>query len=191
MTKKTETMDLKGKPYAKVPTRIKLFREENVRGKIQTEHKYLDKGIVEFKAWIWRDKTDLIELMKSGVSDKSVLQDSSDSNGTAKGTPNGDKDFEKLETIAIGRALAQLGYLASGEVASFEEMENYYEEKEAKLAEAVFECTESIGNCESVDSLKAYWTSLSAELINNKTLIEAKNAKYKELISTKDVQHAN
>lgn len=188
MSKKVETMDLKGKPYAKVPIRIKLFREENPKGKIQTEHKYIDNEVVEFKAWVWRDKTDLMDLMKSGVSDKVVLQDSSDSNGTAKGTSKGEKDFEKLETIAIGRALAQLGYLASGEVASFEEMENYYAEKESKLQEAVFECMESVGNCTTIDELKTYWSSLSGEMRAIKTLEEAKDKRKEELSNVKDIQ---
>jgi len=35
------------------------------------------------------------------------------------------KDFEKQETIAVGRALAFAGFLSDGEVASYEEMEDF------------------------------------------------------------------
>ncbi len=38
------------------------------------------------------------------------------------------KALEKAETIAVGRALAFAGYLASGEIASFEEMADYAQE---------------------------------------------------------------
>jgi hypothetical protein len=38
-----------------------------------------------------------------------------------------EKSFEKLETIAVGRALAFAGYLADGEIASMEEMAKYEE----------------------------------------------------------------
>lgn len=181
--KKTATMDLKGKPYAKVPERVKEFRTDCPNGKTEQDHILLEDGQTEFRAWIWKDKTQLLELIKAGVTDKEALRESADANGTAKNVVKGEKDFEKLETIALGRALANLGYLASGEIASSEEMELYYAEKEARIAEAVFECSESIGNCETVDALKAYWTSLSAELINVPALVEAKNARYKQLIA--------
>lgn len=46
--------------------------------------------------------------------------------GHAMGQMSGEvKALEKLETIAVGRALAFAGYLASGEIASFEEMAEY------------------------------------------------------------------
>ena len=43
-------------------------------------------------------------MVKSGV-DKETIMITADSNGTAqKEIRNGDKDFEKLETVAVGRA---------------------------------------------------------------------------------------
>ena len=44
------------------------------------------------------------------------------------------KSFEKLESIAVGRALAFAGFSADGEIASFEEMEEY-EKKPSKIEE--------------------------------------------------------
>lgn len=42
-----------------------------------------------------------------------------------------EKAFEKLETIAVGRALAFAGFLADGEIASLEEMQSFEEKKES------------------------------------------------------------
>lgn len=177
MAKKVQTTKIGGgAEYAKVNARMLGFRGENPKGKIDTTPEYVtldDTRYIQFKATIVKDKSDDASAEATGHA---RLPDD-----------NKQKTFEKCETIAVGRALAFLGYGADGEIASSEEMEEFLADKEAKLAEAVFECTESIGNCESVDALKTYWTSLSPELINNKMLIEAKNAKYKELTKVKDV----
>lgn len=174
--KKVKTMKVSGGEYAKVNARMLEFRADNPRGKIDTTPTYETfDGVryIQFKASILKDKGDDTSAESSGHA---RLPDD-----------NKQKTFEKCETIAVGRALAFLGYGADGEIASSEEMEEFLADKQEKLAEAVFECTESIGNCESVEALKTYWTSLSAELINNPMLIEAKNAKYKELIKNKDI----
>lgn len=119
-----------GADYAKVAERVKLFREDFPKSKIETE-KSLDRdfegnatGAILYKAWIWKDKTQLLELMAGGVTDKDVLRSSADSDGDMSG-PAGlkDKDSEKMQTAAIGRALSNLGYLAGGEIAGFEELE--------------------------------------------------------------------
>ena len=174
MSKKTQTIDLKGKAYAQVKDRVKEFRHDCPNGLIETTPTFTEDGIM-FKARILKDKADQTSAEATGHSFAKVTE------------KDKEKQFEKQETIAVGRALALLGYASDGEIASSEEMEVFLAEKQEKLAEAVFECSESIGNCESVDALKTYWTSLSPELINNKMLIEAKNAKYRELSKVKDV----
>lgn len=167
--------------YAKVNDRLLEFRQDCPKGSIVTSFQMVPFTEVDgkvitriiFKSHIVKDRGD---------------STSAEATGHATGKDDGtEKVFEKLETIATGRALALLGYGAKGEIASSEEMEEFLADKQEKLAEALFECSESIGNCESVESLKSYWTSLSAELINNKVLIEAKNTKYRELMSVKDV----
>ena len=177
MSKKVATMKVGGgADYAKVNARMLEFRKDCPNGKIDANPEYVVfDGVryIQFKALIVKDKSDATSAEASGHA---RLPDDTKQ-----------KTFEKCETIAVGRALAFLGYGADGEIASSEEMEEFLADKQEKLAEAIFECTEAIGNCESVASLKSYWTSLSAELINHKTLIEAKNAKYKELMSVKDV----
>lgn len=171
--------------YSKVKDRLKEFWEANPHGKTQTEHKNID-GEIEFKAWLWKDKSELLDLMKAGVIDSNLLRNSADANGTAKDKAGDEKNLEKLETIAVGRALALLGYAADGEIASSEEMEAFMEHQKEQLAEQVMEITEAIGNCATQEELKTYWSALSGEM---KLLAEgAKDAKKKELEAVKDVQ---
>jgi hypothetical protein len=110
MGKKTDTIDLKGKAYATVPARIKEFREACPNGLIETHPEPQTDGTMMFTARILKDKAN---------------PNSGEATGHSIGKITGDKNFEKLETIAIGRALAILGYMASGEIASSEEMEEF------------------------------------------------------------------
>jgi hypothetical protein len=154
--------------YSKVKDRLKEFRQDCPHGSIVTEHTILTDRIT-FRAHIIKDKSDPA---------------SAEATGHATGKDDGsEKIFEKLETIAVGRALALLGYASDGEIASSEEMEEFLADKEQRMAEAIFEITERIGTCDTVEELKKYWTSLSAEMIANKVLVEAKNARYREIIA--------
>lgn len=115
---KIDTVKLQGKDYATVPSRILAFREENPKGSITTKKDYISElSQWSFQAHVVKDRGD---------------ETSADATGSSLGIVKGEKDFEKLETIAVGRALANLGYLASGNVASSEEMEAFYEEQENK-----------------------------------------------------------
>jgi hypothetical protein len=119
---KLATIDLKGKAYATVPTRIKEFREACPNGLIETKPETQPDGQVMFTARILSDKSN---------------PNSAEAIGHSIGKLSGDKSFEKLETISIGRALAILGYMASGEIASTEEMESFNDYKNEKKLEAV------------------------------------------------------
>ena len=152
--------------YAKVNDRLLEFRQDCPKGSIVTSYQLVTDRII-FKAHIIKDRGD---------------STSAEATGHATGKDDGtEKVFEKLETIATGRALALLGYGAKGEIASSEEMEEFLAQKEERMAEAIFECTEAIGNCESLDALRKYWSSLSGEMRNVKALEEAKDAKKTEL----------
>ena len=132
MNKKLDTIDLKGKNYATVPTRIKEFRQECPNGLIETKPETQADGTVIFTARILKDKAN---------------PSSGEATGHSIGKITGDKMFEKLETIAIGRALAILGYMASGEVASSEEMEEFnkfkMERHEQQVAEVIKQMKEA------------------------------------------------
>lgn len=153
--KKTATIDLKGKAYATVPARIKEFREANPNGLIETSPTITQDGSIIFKARILKDKANL---------------SSGEATGHSTGKNKGDKDFEKLETIAIGRALAILGYMASGEIASSEEMERFNEYRDGKKQEAI----DTLSNCKTQIELKEVFMSLGT-LMAEKEIISKKD----------------
>lgn len=143
-----KTINLQGKEYAQVSERVKQFREDFPNSKIITNNTLTESGGTEFTTYIWRDRKDYI----------SGDLDSADSTGTARGTTGKtQKDFEKLETISVGRALALLGYLSSGEVASFEEMEEYYRHKEEERKQYVQEQVDAFDQAKSLEELKELW----------------------------------
>lgn len=170
--KKVNTMKVSGGEYAKVNARMLEFRSDNPRGKIDTVHEYTtfdNTRYIQFKATIVKDKGDAFSAEASGHA---RLPDDTKQ-----------KTFEKCETIAVGRALAFLGYGADGEIASSEEMEEFLAHKQEQLAEQIMEVTEAIGNCETLADLQKLFTSLSGEMKVH--VNEAKNAKKAELESTK------
>lgn len=171
--KKTATIDLKGKEYATVPARLKMFREENPNGLIETTPTITETHII-FKARILTDKANPSSAEATGHSFIEV------------GKADKEKQFEKQETIAVGRALANIGYAASGDIASSEEMEEFHAHKQEQLASAIMDATESIGACASLAELQKLWVTLSPVL--QKHANEAKNAKKLELQSNKDAQ---
>jgi len=113
------------KDYALVPDRLKQFREENPRASIDTESTINIDGSVTFKATIIKDQAD---------------EYSAKATGTARYTEAElkiKKAFEKLETVSVGRALANVGYLNDGQIATTEEMEEFYGMKSDKYREQI------------------------------------------------------
>lgn len=164
--KKVATIKLSGKEYAQVKDRIKEFRADCPNGLIETTPTITETHIV-FKARIVKDKANPASAEATGHSMGLVTD------------KNKEKQFEKQESIAVGRALALLGYAADGEIASSEEMEEFLADKQAKHEEAVAEATERIGNCQNADELKEVWSSLSGEM--KVAVNAAKEAKKLEL----------
>ena len=112
---KNYMMTLQGGQYLKVPGRILAFREEHPNGQILTEMTQFDlsAGWVCFKATIVVDGLTLATAYGSE---------------TQRSFPQG--WFEKAETVAVGRALAQAGFGTAYALADFHESE------ENKLADA-------------------------------------------------------
>ena len=154
MTKKVDTISLQGKDYAKVAERIKAFREDCPNGLIETTPTLEDKTVM-FKARVLKDK---------------AREESAEATGHAVGENKGQKAFEKLESIAVGRALAMLGYMASGEIASSEEMEEYQEYVEEKKINAIAKLRE----CKNLDELKVCYMGLGS-LMGDKDIVTTKN----------------
>lgn len=117
-----QTIDLKGNKYATVPQRLKEFREQNPRALVETKPTFNEDGTVVFSARIVKDKSD---------------DTSAEATGHAYGKLTGDKAFEKLETVSTGRALALLGYLNNGQVATTEEMDEFNQYKIDQIVEEI------------------------------------------------------
>lgn len=144
-------MDLKGKAYATVPTRIKEFREACPQGLIDTVPTIMADGRIMFKTRILKDKANVNSGESTGHSIGRVTN--------AKGEDD-PKAFEKLETISVGRALALLGYMASGDVASSEEMEDFLSEKESKKQFAIQEVKEKVDAINDLVELREYFATV-------------------------------
>jgi len=104
-----KTISLKGKDYAPVSARVEQFHKDHEKGTINTEYEFKD-GYCIFKATISFDERTF--------------------NGHAFGKIATEKAFEKLESVAVGRALAFAGYLAGGEIASYDEIDRFNSTKE-------------------------------------------------------------
>lgn len=130
-----------GADYAKVADRIKLFREQNPNGLIETVPTITGTQIM-FKARILKDKSD---------------QNSGEATGHAMLENKGVKAFEKVESIAVGRALALLGYMASGEIASSEEMEEFADYKETQRQEKLTDLVEQAEQIKSKVELRKFF----------------------------------
>jgi uncharacterized protein YsxB (DUF464 family) len=129
-----------GADYAKVADRIKLFREQNPNGLIETTPT-ITGTMIMFKARILKDKSDV---------------NSGEASGHAMLENKGQKAFEKVESIAVGRALALLGYMASGEIASSEEMEEFNDYKEQQRLEKIQELIEQAEQIKSKEELRKF-----------------------------------
>lgn len=151
MSRTTKTIDLKGKNYAEVKERIKEFRADCPNGLIETTPTIQPDGSILFKARILKDKAE---------------PSSGEASGHALGANKGEKAFEKLETIAVGRALALLGYSADGEIASSEEMEEFMHFQEEKKLSRIEEDTKALEAVKTLGELKTVWGNLPIESKN-------------------------
>jgi hypothetical protein len=97
--------------YAPVADRIALFYERHPEGRIVTDLVSRDGGVIVFRARVYR-----------GATDERVAATGWASEREGDGDINTVACLENTETSAIGRALANLGFLASGKRPSAEEM---------------------------------------------------------------------
>jgi hypothetical protein len=144
MSKKLNTIKVSGGgDYAKVAERLKEFHKTYSNGKIETSYN-LTEAMICFKTIITPD----VEKPERFFT------------GHSLGKIAGVKAFEKLETISAGRALAFLGLLADGEIASADEMEEYIEEtnsKEADRLETIEELKKVADKITSVEELRKFY----------------------------------
>lgn len=102
-----KTINLQGKKYAQVKERISEAHKTNKSLSITTSVECFDKGKLSFlfEAKVINEKWEFTWHSLQSLKSK--------------------KDFEKWETIAVGRALALAWYLHDWEVSSYEEMEDF------------------------------------------------------------------
>src|SRR3990167_715643 len=146
---KTKTMQLQGKEYAQVKDRLMEFRQENPRGLIETTPTIQADGQIIFKTRIVKDKSD---------------EFSSEATGHALGTNKGQKAFEKLETISVGRALAFLGYASDGEIASSEEQEEFEAYKKGVKQKEIDNAKSKLQNAKTTTQLQQVWSSIVGDI---------------------------
>lgn len=131
-----KTINLKGNQYAPVDERIKEFHKNNPNCSIRTETVLQGDKIIEAKATVIPDVTNLEQYFT----------------GSALGILGKEKALEKLETVAVGRALAFAGLLADGSIASVEEMERFESNQEESIESTIFD---ENGNYIEVSSSRA------------------------------------
>jgi hypothetical protein len=151
--------------YATVPARLKKFRETHPRASITTVPTFLDDGSCVFVATIISDLSDESSARATGSARYTATEISKS------------KAFEKLETIATGRALSLLGFLNNGDIASSEEMLEFEQHKENRVLEAV----EAVKRAKDRSELMAIQASLPAE--DQKQLNDHIRNRVKELTS--------
>lgn len=139
------------KDYALVPERLKAFREANPRASVSTEPSYQVDGSLIFKATIITDLSDDTSSRATGHARYSTNELSKP------------KSFEKLETVATGRALANLGYLNDGQIATSEEMEEF-ENYQAEKHQAILSASKALQDSKTIKDLAKSWNSLPATL---------------------------
>lgn len=121
--KNLKTVDIKGKKYVEVNTRIQVFRELFPDGRQETEvlaHD-LEKGIILMKVKVYADSTSDKPIAEGTALEK---ESSSFINKTSY--------VENCETSAFGRALGNLGIGIDTSVASYEEVANAIENQKDK-----------------------------------------------------------
>lgn len=158
--------------HAKVKDRLKAFWEENPTGKIETSSSMMSENVV-FKTFILTDKSNPASREATGHA---LGRLKTDNRGNLI-----EKEYEKLETLSVGRALALLGYATDGEVASLEEMEDYIKYKKEMAQREVEEWQSKLEGAKTAVELKSVWISIPAHI--KKPLEEIKNnlkAKYEK-----------
>ena len=112
---------------------------------------------------------------------------SADTNAPAK-QPEGKeakKDFEKLDTVSVGRALAKLGFLKDGQVASDEELEDrqYYQDYvQSRIERESDEAILALSECKDLNSLATVWASIPGNIKAVKAVVEKKDEYKAELL---------
>lgn len=109
--------DFDANTYVRVNDRLNEFWDKHPGGAIVTTHSFSANGILVMKAEIYKNASD------------------THPSGTGHGFStdiDGDKVGEFTETVAVGRALANMGFKIEKSIASSEEMNKFNKKRRAK-----------------------------------------------------------
>jgi hypothetical protein len=111
--------------YVEVKDRIAKFWDDHPQGAIETTMLYVDDVVVRFRAEVYFNSPHAAtspngtgHAEEYRVTEEEVMED-----WKKKNDPNYTSAVENCETSAVGRALANCGYMVSKAVASRQEME--------------------------------------------------------------------
>lgn len=149
--------------YAKAADRLLQFRTDCPNGVISTTPEFLGDKLM-FKAFVKKDKGN---------------PDSAEATGHALATKAGEKEFEKLETISVARALAMLGYAMSGEIASSEEMDEFNKYKREQKEEAIASTIAEMNMATTIEEVRKI--GRESNLLNEPKVVEAGKKRVAEL----------
>jgi len=183
-----QTTDIKGKNYAEVNQRIKVFRMLFPEGFIRTEIVSLENGVCVMKAEVgYRDYVEYLNEHEriTHKEEEYILGTGTAYEKEGSTFINKTSYIENCETSAIGRALAMCGIGIDTSIASKEEVENAIENQKPKnekapslsSLKAMFDTT--LTNKEKEDTLKHYEVKDLKELTDEQK-IELSNALVKK-----------
>ncbi len=182
--KKLKTVNIKGKDYVEVNTRVKEFRtNENYKGyRLTSEIIDLSNGVVTMRATVLNDKGEVIATGHAQEKESSSYI-------------NKTSFIENCETSAWGRALGNLGIGIDTSIASCEEVQNAIENQEQEKAKAVTKpkpanktqsttkedidvaIFKGLQDCQTMEELKAYYQENYNKIKDKQAFVELKNAR--------------
>ena len=191
--KKVATKRMGNFDMASAADRILAFWEKYSNGKITTIRSVDGDGLKVFTTYIWKDKKDFLDIAKIPGVAIDVALETADASSPAKQAEGKEakKDFEKLDTISTGRALAKLGFLKDGQVASTEELEKYREFndwQESKLLEDIETADNELTEAKTLDELKDLWVKFPPEV---RAKLETKKDEIKDKLTKKAEKKAD
>jgi hypothetical protein len=136
-----KTTSIKGKDYAEVNQRVKVFRMLFPNGCISTDVLSADNGIVVMRASVYDENG---KLLSTGTAYEK--EGSSNINRTSY--------IENCETSAVGRALGFLGIGVDTSIATYEEVATAIMQQEEKPSEIHIKVLKDLANQKGVSEEK-------------------------------------
>lgn len=143
VNKGLQGIDVKGKNYVMVNSRVEAFRELSPQGSIQTELVSLTDGVVTMKATVLDEDG---RVLATGYAQEK--ETASYINRTSF--------IENCETSAIGRALGFCGIGIEKSIASAEEVRNAITQQEEKISETHVKALVSLCEQKGLDAYETF-----------------------------------